>query len=235
MLGRPRQGISGYYQPTSPATILEYDFRLCGGRRPLNEAKLILVGRGGVGKTSIVRRLVDDRFDKEERKTERICITHWPLFLNKTEEVRLHVWDFGGQEIMHATHQFFLTERSLYLLVLNGREGGEDADAEYWLKYIESFGGGSPVLVVLNKIKEHLFTLNHRGLQQKHPAIRDFIETDCADRTGLDKLRAAVEQETGHLEHLRDAFPSSWFAIKDRLAGMKRNYLSFDEYRKLCA
>lgn len=119
--------------------------------------------------------------------------------------------------------------------MLNGREGGEDADAEYWLKYIESFGGDSPVLVVLNKIKEHLFTLNRRGLQQKHPAVRDFIETDCADRTGLDKLRAAVVQETGHLAHLRDAFPSSWFAIKDRLAGMKRNYLSFDEYRKLCA
>ena len=53
----------------------------------------------------------------------------------------LNIWDFGGQEIMHATHQFFLTQRSLYLLVINGREGGEDADAEYWLKLIESFGG----------------------------------------------------------------------------------------------
>ncbi|HKP72897.1 MAG TPA: COR domain-containing protein, partial [Pyrinomonadaceae bacterium] len=37
------------------------------------------------------------------------------------------------------------------------------------------------------------------------------------------------------LEHLRDAFPASWFSIKDRLAGMKKNYLSFDDYRKECA
>jgi internalin A len=77
----------------------------------------------------------------------------------------LNVWDFGGQEIMRATHQFFLTERSVYLLVLNGREGAEDFDAEYWLKHIESFGGESPVIVVQNKIAQHPFDLNYRGLR----------------------------------------------------------------------
>ena len=203
------------------------------GKRPLNEAKLILVGRGGVGKTSIVNQLVHNIF-KPEKKTEGIKITGWPLTLNTNENVRLNIWDFGGQEIMHHTHQFFLTQRSLYLLVLNGREGQEDADAEYWLKLIESFGGESPVIIVLNKIKEHPFDVNRRALQQKYPMIRDFIKTDCESGTGLKQLRKAIERETDRLEHLRDAFPSAWFAIKDKLAGMKKNYLSFDEYRKLC-
>jgi internalin A len=40
---------------------------------------------------------------------------------NSQDQAHLNVWDFGGQEIMHATHQFFLTRRSLYLLVLSGR------------------------------------------------------------------------------------------------------------------
>jgi Leucine-rich repeat (LRR) protein len=48
--------------PAKPAEILDYYFRTRGGSRPLNEAKLILVGRGGVGKTCIVNRLVYDRF-----------------------------------------------------------------------------------------------------------------------------------------------------------------------------
>jgi internalin A len=43
--------------------------------------------------------------------------------------------------------------RSVYLLVLNGRQGREDADADYWLNLITSFGGNSPVIVILNKIK----------------------------------------------------------------------------------
>jgi len=184
----------------------------------LNEAKLILVGRGAVGKTSIVQRLVDDRFDPNEKKTEGIQITEWPLRLHDYEDIQLHIWDFGGQEIMHATHQFFLTQRSLYLLVLNGREGGEDADADYWLKLITSFGGDSPVIVVLNKIKEHPFDLNRLALQQKYPLIRGFIKTDCADGTGIIELRKAIERETDHLEDLRAAFPASWFTIKDQLA-----------------
>ena len=225
---------SSYTSFTNPAEILEYYFRLRAGKRPLNEAKLILVGRGGVGKTSIVNRLVHDVF-KDEKKTEGIKITDWSMHLHSDEAVRLNVWDFGGQEIMHATHQFFLTQRSLYILVLNGREGGEDADAEYWLKLIESFGGESPVIVVLNKIKEHPFDLNRRALQQKYSAIRDFIRTDCEGGDGIRELREAIEWQTDRLEHLRDAFPASWFTIKDQLAGMKRNYLSFDEYRGVCA
>ncbi|MGA9998275.1 MAG: COR domain-containing protein, partial [Pyrinomonadaceae bacterium] len=226
----------GETKPANPAEILEYYFRVRSGseRRPLNEAKLILVGRGTVGKTSIVNRLTQGIF-KYEKKTEGINITEWPIKLNGNEDVRLNIWDFGGQEIMHATHQFFLTQRSLYLLVLSGREGSEDIEAEYWLKLIESFGSESPVIVVMNKIKEHSFDVNRNALQQKFPFIRDFIKTDCADGFGLDKIRKAIERETDRMENLRDAFPASWFTIKDRLAGMSKNYLSFDEYREICA
>jgi internalin A len=201
--------------------------------RPLNEAKLILVGFGAVGKTSLVNRMVHNKFDKDEQKTEGIQITQWPIRLHDREDVRLHIWDFGGQEIMHSTHQFFLTERSLYLLVLNGRQGHEDADAEYWLNLIESFGADSPVIVVLNKIKEHPFDVNRRALQQKYP-IREFIATDCEDETGIDELYRTILYETDRLEHLRDAFPDSWFAIKECLAGMKENYLIFERYRQIC-
>jgi len=83
-------------QPAKPNDILEYYFRVRGGKQPLNEAKLILVGRGAVGKTSIVQRLVDNQFDPNEKKTEGIQITEWPLRLHDHEDVQLHIWDFGG-------------------------------------------------------------------------------------------------------------------------------------------
>jgi internalin A len=225
----------GEKQAAKANDILDYYFKVRGGKRPLNEAKLILVGRGAVGKTSLVNQLVHNRFDGSEKKTEGIKITEWNIQLHKKEKVRLNVWDFGGQEIMHSTHQFFFTKRSLYLLVLNGREGGEDADAEYWLKLIESFGDESPVIIVLNKIKDHPFDLNRLALQQKFPVIRDFIKTDCEKGFGISKLRKAIEIETDRLEHLRDAFPASWFSIKDKLSNIKKNFLSFEEYRKQCA
>jgi internalin A len=221
--------------PADPANILDYYFRIrSGSARPLNEAKLILVGRGEVGKTSLIERLTNDQF-RPQKKTEGIQVTQWPVQLETSENVRLHIWDFGGQEIMHATHQFFLTERSLYLLVLNGREGGEDTDVEYWLKLIESFGGDSPVIIALNKIRSHSFDLNRRGLLEKYPGrIREFVRTDCEDGTGIEELKRVLLRETGSLPHLRDKFPSSWCSIKERLSAPDENYISFDDFRKLC-
>ena len=235
VLGQPWQDV--LYKKAPPATpndIIEYYARVRDEKHPLNEAKLILVGRGEVGKTSLVNRLVSNYYNKDEKKTDGINITGWQVTLNGDENVRLNIWDFGGQEIMHATHQFFLTERSLYLLVLNGRGGGEDTDADYWLKLIESFGSESPVLVVLNKIKEHPFDLNRRALQQKYPAIREFIKTDCENGQGINDLRCCIEREADRLDNLRAAFPARWFSIKDHLAGMEENYLTFDNYRKIC-
>jgi internalin A len=221
--------------PNRAADVPDYYFRTRSGKaRPLNEAKLILLGRGEVGKTSLVDRIVRNVF-KPQSKTDGIQITEWPIQLDNDEQVQLHIWDFGGQEIMHATHQFFLTDRSLYLIVLNGRVGGEDADVEYWLKVIESFGGDSPVIVVLNKIRSHPFDLNRRGLQEKYAGrIRNFIRTDCSDGTGIDELKQTIFRETDQLAHLRDRFPASWFSIKDRLATMKENYITFDRFRELC-
>ena len=140
----------------------------------------------------------------------------------------------GARKSCRATHQFFLTHRSLYLLALNGREGGEDYDVDYWLKLIESFAGDSPVIVVQNKIDQHPFDLNYRGLQAKYPQIRGFVKTDCKTPTGFIELHELIVKVLGDMQSVRADFPSAWFAIKDSLAGMKENYLSFDQFRDVC-
>ncbi|ESA35951.1 small gtp-binding protein [Leptolyngbya sp. Heron Island J] len=231
----PLNSIFNFFNTTKPLlnTPIAGNSNLIAQARPLNEAKLILVGFGAVGKTSLVKRLVHKKFDKYEKKTEGIQITSWPLQLPNKEDIRLHIWDFGGQEIMHSTHQFFLTERSLYLLVLNGRQGHEDADADYWLNLIKSFGADSSVIVVLNKIQEHPFNVNRRALQQKYP-IREFIFTDCEDGTGIEQLYQTILHEIERLKDLRVPFSQSWFSIKDRLAGMREDYLTFERYRQIC-
>ena len=133
-----------------PGDILDYYFRRRGeAKRRLNEAKLLLVGQGGVGKTSLVRFLVkNEKATPGEKMTEGIDITTWQVASKiENEKIRLNVWDFGGQEIMHATHQFFLTRRSLYLLVLDARKGENEGNIHYWLRIIQSYAGDSPVIV----------------------------------------------------------------------------------------
>jgi internalin A len=201
----------------NPSDILDYYFRIRRGRRPLNEAKLILVGRGGAGKTCLMKRLIHDTFDEHEQETPGINVEPWEITLPltpalsqpvregaapagegfaSTENVRLHVWDFGGQRILHGTHQFFLTERTLYLLVLTGREDSATQDAEYWLQLIKSFGGDSRVIIALNKSRQHPFDVNRGLLLEKYPFIVDFVKTDCKDPSlGLSELRKLIHTQ----------------------------------------
>lgn len=202
-------------------------------RRPLNEAKLILVGRGGVGKTCLIKRLIDNTFNPNEQETPGIEIRPWLVKLSDGI-VWLRVWDFGGQEILHATHQFFLTERTLYLLVLSGREGDPTRDAEYWLQLIKSFGGDSRVLIVLNKMNQHSFDVNRGLLLEKYRSIAGFVSTDCEDGTGVRELKQRILHQTESLEHRKKDFPSRWFDIKDRLAGMPESFLNWDQYQEIC-
>jgi internalin A len=220
-----------------PATIIHYYLQHeAGEKKPLNEAKMLLVGQGSVGKTSLVKRLLKDDFDLHEEKTEGIEIEEWQVTVDD-QEIRLNVWDFGGQEIMHATHQFFLTKRSLYLLVLDTRLGDEENRIEYWLKIIKSFGGDSPVIIVGNKIDEQPLDVDRRGLMAKYRSIREIVEVSCKEGKGIDELKDVIRGVVGSLEHIHDPLLTTWSAVKNQLEEMDPKstpYLQYQEYLSLC-
>jgi internalin A len=226
-----------------PADIIEYYFRQRREARwELREAKILLVGQGGVGKTSLVKRLIDNNYNPEELKTEGIDIRDWEVAGRrragkKAPRIKLNVWDFGGQEIMHATHQFFLTKRSLYILVLDARKGENECNIQYWLKIIQSYGGESPVLVVTNQCDQAHLELNENRLTKDYsPNIKGFFSTSCKTGNGIEQLRAAIEKEINALEHVYDVLPKSYFDIKQRLERLaeSKNFIDIADYRELC-
>ena len=236
VLGPRSHEVSQDKPPKPPKEILAYYFAQRSGTKPLNEAKLILVGRGGVGKTSLVNRLMTGEFNEGEKATEGIKISDWPCPLNSSEKVTLHIWDFGGQEMMHATHQFFLTARTLYLLVLEWRRDGCDEEADYWFRLIRTFGGpDAPVVIVLNKQKLAPFDVNRGAWLEKYSGnIRAFVETDCVDSKSISRLKETIQEQLNTVEILKTRFPTQWFAIKEELARMSADFVSFADYRTLC-
>ncbi|MCP4105249.1 MAG: GTP-binding protein [Desulfobacteraceae bacterium] len=194
---------------------------------------MLLVGQGSVGKTSLIKQLTEGKFDPHENITEGINIEKWQLPVDD-QEIRLNVWDFGGQEIMHATHQFFLTKRSLYLLILDSRLNEEDNRLEYWIKIIQSFGGDSPIIIVSNKTDQHPPDLDRRGLKRKYTNIRGFAETSCKTGYGIDKLKEMITGEISNLEHIRVQLITSWFDVKNQLENMKKNYISYKVFQNIC-
>ncbi|MDM8526952.1 CHAT domain-containing protein [Anaerolineales bacterium HSG24] len=266
ILGEEPDWIGHWGEPNAQA-ILDYYFQ--ERKEPLNQAKLVLVGQGEVGKTSLVKRLIHNAFDPHEPITEGINIEGWQVgddgnavnpksaIANRQSKILLNVWDFGGQEIMHATHQFFMTKRTLYLIVLDSRRGLFGSRLEYWLKLVQSFGGDSPIVVVCNKSDQIKLDLNRQQLQQDYPMIQTFLDTSCATGHGIAALRDTITHVLDSLPHVRDLIPAQWLKVKAELETMatqhhysnsvaeldseneldasnERDFIGYDEYETIC-
>ncbi|MFZ2897001.1 MAG: hypothetical protein WA004_00160 [Saprospiraceae bacterium] len=86
-------------------TIQMYCRELSKGKTLDNETKVLLIGNGNVGKSCLVERLVYNRFNPKWNSTHGIVLERYdkPGF-----EYVLNLWDFGGQDIYHATHRLFM-------------------------------------------------------------------------------------------------------------------------------
>ena len=171
--------------------------------------------------------------DPSEPKTpgtaihERIETRAWR---DEDSAILLNVWDFGGQEILHGTHRFFLSERSLYLLVLEARR--EDDDSVFnWLKTIRNRGGESPVIVVINKCDDgtHNLRLDETALLRDYPNIVDVLSTSCEPtdfaRQSIARLRRLIADtvaDSPRLDHARKPIPAPWLRVKEAVADLAR-------------
>jgi internalin A len=220
--------------PAPVTEILNYLRQLRQNQgRPLHEAKILLVGQGSVGKTSLKKQLIHNQFAQNESKTDGLEVEYWPIEIDENK-IRLNVWDFGGQEIYHATHQFFLTKRSLYLLVCNCRISEEENRLEYWLKLIQTFGDQSPVIIVGNKKDEQALDINRKALLEKYPNIKAILETSCLTGQGIAELYIAIAKEIEQLKEVYNLLPLPYFEVKEQLEVMTEDFISYSHYIGIC-
>lgn len=92
VLQQPRTIISAWFKNNNRVRI----------PKKLNEAKVVFLGDGGAGKTFSIQRLLNNCEMQEEfsgESTPGISIQDCKYEING-EEILIHYWDFGGQEIM---------------------------------------------------------------------------------------------------------------------------------------
>ncbi len=203
----------------------------------LYEAKMLILGEGGAGKTSLLRRLYNpaEALPTEKETTRGIEIHKHEFKMKNGRTFRLNIWDFGGQQIYHATHQFFLTHRSLYVLVDDTRKDHKSVSDEgfkYWLELIEVFGGHSPTLIFQNEKGDRSKSIDFGGIRKRYDNVKDLYAGNLDRRNAVRKVRDGIEFYAANLSHVGDELPSRWIMVREEIEVLaaSKPYISVEKY-----
>ena len=199
----------------------------------LQEAKLLILGEGGAGKTSLAKKIISKDYQlQEEDSTQGIDVLTWHFPTVKGQNFWVNIWDFGGQEIYHATHQFFLTKRSLYALVADNRR--EDTDFYYWLNVVELLSDNSPLLIIKNEKQDRQKDINETALRGQFTNLEKTLATNLANNRGLEEILTDIKHYIQKLPHIGQVLPKTWEKVRQVLEKDARNHITLQEYLNIC-
>lgn len=162
------------------------------------------------------------------------------------EPLTINLWDFGGQEIYHATHRLFLADDSVYLL-LWAEDTEEHPDetrhpVSYWLDAIHDLARKSPIILVKNQIDRSDKLLEcPEGLRDDLPGVRQIrhaVRIAAKPYRNLPALRGALASVLEELKpRLCWELPTSWVRVEEELAALRNEHrtIPFAQFEQLCA
>ncbi len=203
----------------------------------LYEAKVLILGEGGAGKTSLLRRLyqTDRPLPIVDETTRGIDVHRQDFQADNGRDFRLNVWDFGGQQIYHATHQFFLTKSSLYILVDDTKKDDKsihDEGFKFWLEVVEALSDSRPLLIFQNEKGGRSKAIDEAGIKGRFPNFKETHRGNPDLPGTADGIRKAIQYFVQQLPHVGEEVPAKWVSIRQSLeeeAG-RRPFISQDEY-----
>ncbi|KAL6078168.1 Myotubularin-like phosphatase domain, variant 2 [Balamuthia mandrillaris] len=164
--------------------------------------------------------------------TDGIDIAEWSISVPiqhkdgtaEKQGVVLSAWDFAGQELYYSTHQFFLSERSLYLLVWNLARPEEDSRVEYWLYSIAARAPEAAVIMVGTHLDspicgEEQYTANVlkkllAKYKSKFPSIQSIHFVSCANGKGLEELKADIADTVSKQRWIGEEMPNTYVELE---------------------
>lgn len=210
----------------------------------LNEAKLILVGEGEVGKSCLLGALRGDPFVEGLPTTHGIEIK--PVKVTDPDsgkEITLNGWDFGGQRVYRPTHQLFFSALAVYLVVWKPREGPQQGLVKEWIRLVKHREPDAKILVVAT----------HGGPQQRQPDIDRqeiwdlfgketvldffFVESrpdEKGERRGIEALKQAIARVAATLPEMGRTVPKRWQDVREALEQNDAAYLLLERVLELC-
>ena len=229
------------FNQSQEAILAWFEERKKRGETPLNEIKVVFLGNGDVGKTHTIARLLRDGEKPDKTftgdSTPGIAISH-KIYAIDGQDIRVNFWDFGGQDILYSMHRMFMTERTIYVVMVDARNESKGSQAREWLNTVKSFAGDAHVLLVVNKIDQNPgVTMDETALSSEYPKLKKVIYLSARD---FSKREFNIKFTDAMLELIRESewpkkrWPKTWKRVKDELQNLKTPYIRSEDYEKIC-
>lgn len=207
----------------------------------LKEARIIMLGAGDAGKTSLVNYITKGIYVENLKATKGVEISNTNMQIGN-DIFKLHFWDLGGQEVYHPIHTLFMSKNSIYIIVLNGRN---DEKPDEWLDYIKTFAPNAIVLIVINKLDENpRASINSSYYIEENPNIYNKIfKISCKYQfkgtSSVNDIKSAIAKIIkDNILDFKKIWPERWLNIKNHIEEQYSNnqeaYFSAEKYEEIC-
>ena len=163
-------------------------------------AKVLLVGETGVGKSGLAYRLTEDRF-VPTISTDGVWATQLNLpheTSSKDIEREIWLWDFAGQADYRLIHQLFMDETSLAVLVFNPQDENPFEGLGQWDRDLQR-AARRPFkkLLVAGRCDRGGLMVSRANIErfQKERGFTDYLETSAQTGDGCHDVARGDHQQ----------------------------------------
>jgi internalin A len=239
-----------YEQEECASDLRAYWQSLDEGQIAINQQlKVMFLGNGCVGKTTLLHWFLDGAFrdlSLEEGRTHGIILQPYQF---PNSEVMAHFWDFGGQEVYHATHRLFLGRRTLYLLIWASETIEKEEEMrhppQYWLDMIADVADKnerSRVLIIQNRFEgqpeRNILDDEQRAAYEERGLDIQTFSIDVKGGKGVKPLLATIQEAAEELvDTYQEQLPQSWVEIRTAIGKRKaarEKTLPMDDFEGIC-
>jgi small GTP-binding protein len=144
--------------------------------------KISVVGDGGVGKTSLIKKYTQGTFDTDYVKTIGAQFSKYDKEVNN-DIIKLIFWDIAGQDDFNFLHPLFFQESKACIIVFSLEENDLGRDSfthiKNWFEELSKYCGDIPVILFANKVDlVKNDEINHDKIQEvveKHDFLRYYL------------------------------------------------------------
>lgn len=149
--------------------------------------KFIIIGSSGVGKTAILKRLVEDTFSTDSQSTIGVEFDSTMIEVDG-QQIKLQIWDTAGQERFRSIAKAYFRNAVGVILVFDITERKSFDDVNMWLNDVHSLCDPTAVVLLIgNKCdlaENRVVTLSEAEQFAQHHQLQ-YLETSAMNGTNV--------------------------------------------------